>query len=111
MSRRQTERGSRFQVEIEDGVRLAAVNFHDNEVEASVNAAVRLWWTSRLRGRRFSQLVHQAREVTQARISLGRVEHGEPGQREAMPYFFAVLHELVEQHRRSRDPRRFPAAK
>src|SRR5438128_370972 len=111
MSRRQTERGSRFQVEIEEGVRLAAVKFRGNDVEASVNAAVRLWWTSRLRGRRFSQLVHQAREVTQARISLGRVEHGEPGQREAMPYFFAVLHELVEQDRRNRDGRRSAEAK
>ena len=56
MSRRQTERGSRFQVEIEDGVRLAAVYFRDNDVEASVNTAVRLWWASRLRGRRFWQL-------------------------------------------------------
>ena len=95
MSRLQTERGSRFQVEIEDGVRLAAVKFRDNDVEASVNAAFRLWWASRLRGRRFSHLIRQAREMTQARISLGRVEHGEPGQREAMPYFFAVLRELV----------------
>jgi hypothetical protein len=33
MSRRQTERGSRFQVEIEDRVRLAAVEFRDNDVE------------------------------------------------------------------------------
>jgi len=111
MSRRQTERGSRFQVEIEDGVRLAAVKFRDNDVEASVNAAFRLWWASRLRGRRFSHLIRQAREMTQARISLGRVEHGEPGQREAMPYFFAVLRELVERDPRSRDPRHSPAAK
>ena len=71
----------------------------------------RLWWASRLRGRRFSHLIRQAREVTQARISLGRVEHGEPGQREAMPYFFAVLRELVERDPRSRDPRHSPAAK
>ena len=101
MSRRQTERGSRFQVEIEEGVRLAAVKFRDNDVEASVNAAFRLWWVSRLRGRPFSHLIRQAREMTQARISLGRVEHGEPGQREAMPYFFAVLRELVEREIRA----------
>jgi len=110
LSRRQTERGSRFQVEIEDGIRLAAVNFRDDDVEASVNTAVRLWWSSRLRGRRFSHLIREAREVTQARISLGRIEHGEPGQRVAMPYFFAVLRALVEQDRRSRDPRRSPIA-
>ena len=96
MSRRQTERGSRFQVEIEDGVRLAAAEFRDDDVEASVNSAVRLWWTSRLRGRRFAQLVRHAREITHARISLGSVERGEPGRREAMPYFFAVLRNLVK---------------
>ena len=83
-------------------MRRAAVDFRDNDVEASVDAAVRLWWNSRLRGRRFSRLICQARELTKARISLGRVEHGEPGQREAMSYFFAVLHDLVEQNRRSR---------
>ena len=103
MSRRQTERGSRFRPEIEDGVRRAGADFRDNDVQSSVDVAVRMWWTSRLRGRRFSQLVHQAREVPQERISLGQVERGKAGQREAMPYFFAVLHELVEQDRRYRD--------
>jgi len=95
MSRRQHERPSRFQTEIEDGVRLAASAFRDNHTEASVTAVVRLWWTSRLHGRRFAKLVRQAREVTQERISLGVVEHGQPGRREAMPYFMAVLHDLV----------------
>src|SRR5207237_3222310 len=103
--------GSRFQAEIEDGVRLAAVNFRDNNVEASVNAAVRLWWTSRLRGRHFSHLIRQARDVTWERISLGRVDHGKPGQREAMPYFFAVLHELVVKDRRNADPSGSPPPK
>src|SRR5713101_1071170 len=60
MSRRQGERASRFQAEIEEGVRSAAMVFRDNDVEASVSAAVRLWWTSHLRGQRFAQLVHQA---------------------------------------------------
>jgi hypothetical protein len=106
VSRRQTERGSRFQVQIEDGIRLAAVEFRDNDVEASVNLAARLWWTSRLRGRRFAQLVTEAREVTQARISLGRVEHGDPGRREAMPYLFAVLYDRVHQDRRTQSPQR-----
>jgi hypothetical protein len=99
MSRRQGERTSRFQVEVEADVRSAAVAFRDNDVDASVTTAVRLWWTSRMRGRRFAQLVRQARDLTQQRISLGLVEHGEPGRREAMPYFFALLRDLVDQDR------------
>lgn len=99
MSRRQHERTSRFLGEIESSVRNAAVELRDNNVEASVTTAVRLWWTSRLHGRRFAQLVYQARELTRRRISLGVVERGEPGRREAMPYFFAVLRDLAEQER------------
>jgi|SRR5579859_4124025 len=101
MSRRQTERGSRFRVDIEQEVRTAAAAFRDNDVEASTAIAVRLWWSSRLRGRRFAQLLRQARYVTQERISLGVVERGEPGRREAMPYFMAVLRDLVNQDRRT----------
>src|SRR5438128_614532 len=96
MSRRQRERGSRFQIDIEEQVRIAAATFRDNDVEASIDVAVRLWWTSRLRGRRFAQLLGQAREVTQQRISLGVVERGEPGRRQAMPYFLAVLRDLTD---------------
>ena len=99
MSRRQRERTSVFQGEIETGVRSAAVGFGENDVEASVTRVVRLWWTSRLRGRRFAQLVYQARDVTRQRVSLGVVQRGEPGRREAMPYFFAVLRDLVDQER------------
>ena len=95
MSRRQSERASRFQVEIEAGVRSAAVAFRDNHVEASVSTAVRLWWTSHVRGRRFAEVVRQAYDVTQARISLGAIERGDAGRREAMPYFLAVLRYLV----------------
>jgi hypothetical protein len=97
MSRRQPERASRFLSEIETGVRSAAVELRDNDIEASVATAVRLWWTSRLRGRRFAQLVYQARDATRQRISLGVVQLGEPGRRTAMPYFFAVLRDLVDQ--------------
>jgi hypothetical protein len=96
MSRRQHERASRFQMDIERQVRMAAVAFRDNDVETSVTRVVRLWWTSRLRGRRFAQLVRQAHDVTQERISLGAVERGEPGRREAMPYFLAVVCDLVD---------------
>jgi hypothetical protein len=99
------ERPSGFRVEIEDGVRNAAVAFRDNDTESSVTTAVRMWWTSRLRGRRFAQLVQQARDVTHKRISLGVVEYGAPGQREAMPYFFSVLGDLVDQAQRRLEQR------
>jgi hypothetical protein len=104
MSRRQSERASRFQAEIEDGVRRAAVAFRDNDVEVSVSTVVRVWWTSHLRGRRFAQLVRHAFDVTQARISLGAIERGAAGQREAMPYFLAVLRDLVANDVRTRHP-------
>ncbi len=52
MSERQRLRTSRFLGEIETLLRSAAVELRDNDVEASVASAVRLWWTSRLRGRR-----------------------------------------------------------
>jgi hypothetical protein len=44
-------------------------------------------------------LVRQARELTQERISLGVVERGEAGRRQAVPYFLAVLRGLADQHR------------
>jgi hypothetical protein len=99
MSRRQHERTSRFLGAIETGVRSAAMDFGDNDLDGSVSTAVRLWWTSRLRGQRFAQLVYHARDVTRQRISLGVVQRGEPGRRKAMPYFFAVLRDLVDQER------------
>jgi hypothetical protein len=113
MSRRQHERASRFQVEIEQGVRAAAIAFRDNDAEASIDTVIRLWWTSGLRGRRFVQLLHQAREVTQERVSLGAVERGQPGRREAMPYLMAVLRQLADTERQERghgaETRRAPA--
>jgi hypothetical protein len=106
MSRRQSERASRFRVEIEDGVRRAAGAFRDNDVEASIRSAERLWWTSHLRGRRFAELVHQAHDVTQRRISLGTIERGDAGQRQAMQYFLAVLRDPVIQDVSTRSPGR-----
>jgi hypothetical protein len=35
--------------------------------------------------------------VTQERISVDGVEYGEAGRREAMPYFWSVLRDLVRQ--------------
>jgi hypothetical protein len=100
VGQRQRERGSRYRAEIEAAVRSSALVFRADDVDASVTAAMRLWWTSHVRGRRFAQLVEQARAVTNERISLGAVASGEPGRREAMPYFWAVLRDLVSQHSR-----------
>ena len=75
-------------------------------LEASVNAALRLWWTSRLRGRRFARLVVTARRITQEPVSLGSVQRGEPGRGRAMAYFFAVLHDLVDQDALARNATR-----
>ncbi len=79
-------------------MRSSALAFRADDVEASITAALHLWWTSHLRGRRFAQLVQQAHAVTYERISVGGVEHGAPGRREAMPYFWAVLRDLVGQY-------------
>jgi hypothetical protein len=48
--------------------------------------------------------VHQARAATHARISVGDVERGEAGQRQAMPYFFAVLRDLVSNEAAQQSP-------
>jgi len=96
------ERALRYRVEIELDVRAAATKFRDNDQEASVARAFRLWWSSGVRGPRFAQLIRRATEITQARISLGAVERGEAGRREAMPYFFEVLRDLVSSGRQER---------
>jgi hypothetical protein len=99
VSERQGQRASRFGAEIEASVRSAALAFRADDVDASVSAVIRMWWTNHLRGRRFAQLVREAYEITQARISLGSVERGEAGHRQAMPYFMAVLQDLVAKER------------
>ena len=58
----------------------------------------------KLRGRRFAELVRQAYDVTQVRISLGAIERGDAGRREAMPYFLAVLRDLVIHDGGTRSP-------
>ena len=81
----------RYRAEIEVAVRTAAIKFGDNDEEASVLRTLRMWWSSGIRGPRFAQLIQQATDVTQARISLGVVRRGGAGRRQAMPYFFEVL--------------------
>ena len=100
MSCRQKARASRFAGDVEALVSSAANRFWDDDPNRSVRAAIRLWWGSRLRGRRFVQLVQEATSRTSERVSLGAVKQGDPGRREAMPYFFAILRDLVAQEQR-----------
>jgi hypothetical protein len=100
MSRRQTQRASRFATDVDTLIRVAGSRFRDEDPDQSARTALRIWWKSRMRGRRFVQLVQEANRRTSARISLGTVKRGEPGQREAKPYFFAILRDLVAQERR-----------
>jgi hypothetical protein len=94
-----SERALRYRAEIEVAVRTAAIKFGDNDEEASVLRTLRMWWSSGVRGPRFAHLIRGATEITQARISLGSVERGCAGRREAMPYFFEVLHGLTQEDR------------
>src|SRR5437870_2339211 len=102
MRSRSSERASRYRAEIELDVRSAATKFRDNDQEASVATAVRVWWSSGMRGARFAELIRRATEITQARISLGTVQRGGAGRREAMPYFFEVLRHLANDERQRR---------
>src|SRR5260370_30335781 len=102
MRSRGSERAWRYRVEIELDVRSAATKFRDNDQEASVATALRVWWSSGMRGARFAEVIRRATEITQARISLGTVERGGAGRREAMPYFFEVLRHLANDERQRR---------
>ena len=102
MRNRLSERALRYRAEIELDVRSAATKFRDNDQEASVARALRLWWSSGVRGPRFAQLIQRTTEITQARISLGAVQRGGAGRREAMPYFFEVLRDLASNERHKR---------
>ena len=102
MRNRSSERVLRYRAEIELDVRSAATKFRDNDQEASVATALRLWWSSGMRGPRFAQLIQRTTEITQGRISLGAVQRGEAGCREAMPYFFEVLRHLANDERQRR---------
>jgi hypothetical protein len=95
VSSQQKARMSRSTGDVETLVLSAANRFWDNDPNRSVRTALRLWWRSHVRGRRFVQLVQEATKRTSERVSLGVVQQGVPGRREAMPYFFAILSDLV----------------
>ncbi len=102
MRDRLSERSLRYRAAIALDVRSAATKFRDNDQEASVATALHEWWSSGVRGPRFAQLIQRATEITQDRISLGNVQRGGAGRREAMPYFFEVLRELVSNERQAK---------
>ena len=95
MSYRQNVRVSRFAGDVEALVLAAANRFWDDDPSRSVRTALRLWWRSRLRGRRFVQILQEATSRTSERVSVGGVKQGAPGRREAMPYFFAIVRDLL----------------
>jgi len=71
--------------------------FRDDAVQQSVETAHHLWWNSRVPLQTFAELLDRAALVTKQTISSGRIRHGEPGARQAMPYFFRVLRTLCDE--------------
>jgi hypothetical protein len=71
-----------------------ARRFRDNSPDDSIRTAHHLWWNSGLSHDKFVNLINEAVDITKATISSGRVRKGQPGQRQAMPYFFRVLRTL-----------------
>ena len=71
--------------------------FRDDAVQQSVETAHHLWWNSRVPLQAFAELLDRAALVTKQTISSGRIRHGEPGARQAMPYFFRVLRTLCDE--------------
>lgn len=73
--------------------------FHDETHAASNRTrALRLWAASRLDDQAFGRLMQEARLVAQRRGNIERdaTDGSPPGTKNRMPYFFAVLEDLVE---------------
>ena len=107
MSRRQHERTSRFSDEIGALARSASLAFRDEDPDGSMTIIYAAWWNSGLRGRTFTRLLMDATAITKQRISTGAIRAGIPGHRAAMPYFLAVLTQLIDDA--DRRPRSSPA--
>jgi hypothetical protein len=67
----------------------------DDDPARSHARAHHIWWNSGLPRARFLTLVEQARDRTREQVSRGKVRSGQPGQRRAMGYFFAILEDLA----------------
>jgi hypothetical protein len=70
-------------------------DFRDDDPARSRARAHHIWWGSGLPRGRFLGLVEIARTRTLEQVSRGQVRGGQPGQRRAMGYFFAILEELA----------------
>ncbi len=76
-------------------IEQCGVEFRDDDPARSRARAHHAWWSSGLPRGRFLSLVDIARERTLAQVGRGKVRSGQPGQRRAMGYFFAILEELA----------------
>ena len=75
--------------------RGASLAFRDEDPDGSLKVIYAAWWNSGLRGRTFTRLLTDATVITKQRISTGAIRAGVPGHRAAMPYFLAMLTQLV----------------
>jgi hypothetical protein len=74
-----------------------ARTFRDDSPERSIETAHHLWWNSHIPLGTFVDLLDRAALVTKQTISSGRLRRGEPGARDAMPYFLRVLKTLCDE--------------
>jgi hypothetical protein len=91
-------RSTRSGLESEDLIALVercGVDFRDDDPARSRARAHHIWWNAGLPRARFLSLVEIARIRTLEQVSRGQVRGGQPGQRRAMGYFFAILEELA----------------
>ncbi len=76
-------------------VQETSEQFHDEEhIPSNIIQARNLLATSQMEERTFVDLVHQARTITKQQGNI-RKTAGSQGQRNRMPYFFAVLRDLL----------------
>lgn len=69
---------------------------HDEaHAAANITRAARLQRASGLAERAFVEVVHAARTMTRARGNIRKAADGDPALRNRMPYFFAVLEDLL----------------
>lgn len=78
---------------------------HDEaHAAANITRAARLQRASGLAERAFVELVHAARTMTRARGNIRKAADGDPALRNRMPYFFAVLEDLLARAGEEDDP-------
>ncbi|MFN8526776.1 MAG: helix-turn-helix domain-containing protein [Chloroflexota bacterium] len=80
-------------------IRAIGIELRDSGSARSIARAQHALWNSGLPYPAFAAIVEIARSRTREELSKGTVKNGQPGRRSAMPYFFAVLDDLVNQER------------